>query len=42
VLFGPDQDNLSAANFKHVGGQPDGWLAMSQQSYYPNFWYRIK
>jgi peptide/nickel transport system substrate-binding protein len=42
VLFGPDQDNLSAANIKHVGGQPDGWLSMSQQSYYPNFWYRIK
>ena len=42
VLFGPDQDNLSAANIKNVGGQVDGWLAMSQQNYYPNFWYRIK
>ena len=42
VLFGPDQDNLSAVNIKQVGGQQNGWLAMSQQSYYPNFWYRIK
>jgi peptide/nickel transport system substrate-binding protein len=42
VLFGPDQDNLMAANFKHVGGPPDGWTAMTQQQYFPNYWYRVK
>jgi hypothetical protein len=42
VLFGPDQDNLMAANTKKVGGQPDGWTAMTQQQYFPNYFYVVK
>jgi peptide/nickel transport system substrate-binding protein len=42
VWFMPDGDQLMAANFKHVGGQSDGWTAMTQQTYFPNYWYRVK
>jgi peptide/nickel transport system substrate-binding protein len=42
VLFMPDQDNLEAANVKKVGGPPDGWTAMTQQQYFPQYWYAVK
>jgi peptide/nickel transport system substrate-binding protein len=42
VLFMPDQDNLEAANAKKVGGAPDGWTAMTQQQYFPQYWYAVK
>jgi peptide/nickel transport system substrate-binding protein len=42
VLFMPDQDNLEAANVKKVGGAPNGWMAMTQQQYNPQFWYLVK
>lgn len=42
VLFGPAQDNLMAANSKKVGGTSDGWTAMTQQQYFPQYWYTVK
>lgn len=42
VFFMPDQDYLLAVNTKKVGGQPDGWMAMTQQAWEPQFWYRVK
>jgi peptide/nickel transport system substrate-binding protein len=42
VLFGPSQDNLMAAIGTKVGSQPDGWTAMTQQQYFPQYWYQVK
>jgi peptide/nickel transport system substrate-binding protein len=42
VLFMPDQDNLEAVNVKKVGGPPDGWTVMTQQQYFPQYWYVTK
>ena len=42
VFFMPDYDYLLAVNTKHVGSQPDGWTAMTQQQWYPQYWYQTK
>jgi peptide/nickel transport system substrate-binding protein len=42
VFFMPDQDNLMAANGTKVGGPPEGWTVMTQQQYFPQYWYRVK
>jgi peptide/nickel transport system substrate-binding protein len=42
VFYLPDQDYLLAVNEKKVGGTADGWTAMTQQQWYPQYWYRIK
>jgi peptide/nickel transport system substrate-binding protein len=42
VFFMPDQDTLAAVNSKKVGGPPDGWTAITQQAYYPWYWYNVK
>jgi len=39
VLFMPDQDYLIAVNTKKVAGPADGWLAMTQQQWFPQYWY---
>ena len=38
----PDQDYLLAVNTKKVGSQPDGWTSMTQQQWYPQYWYQVK
>ncbi len=42
VLFMPDRDYLLAVNAKKVGGQPDGWTAMTQEQWFPQYWYSVK
>jgi peptide/nickel transport system substrate-binding protein len=42
VLFMPDQDYLLAVNIKKVGGASDGWTDMTQQQFFPQFWYMLK
>jgi peptide/nickel transport system substrate-binding protein len=42
VFFMPDYDYLLAVNSKNVGSQPQGWTVMTQQQWYPNFWYSVK
>jgi peptide/nickel transport system substrate-binding protein len=42
VFFMPDGDYLLAVNTKHVGSQPDGWTSMTQQQWYPQYWYQTK
>ncbi len=42
VFFMPDGDYLLAVNSKHVGSQPEGWTSMTQQQWYPQFWYQTK
>jgi peptide/nickel transport system substrate-binding protein len=42
VFFMPDYDYLVAVNAKHVGGPPAGWTAMTQQQWYPQYWYQVK
>ena len=41
VLFMPDQDYLMAVNQQGRFG-PDGWTAMTQQQWYPQYWYLVK
>jgi peptide/nickel transport system substrate-binding protein len=41
VLFMPDQDYLLAVNAKKVGSPPDGWTAMTQQQWFPQYWYLV-
>jgi peptide/nickel transport system substrate-binding protein len=42
VFWMPDGDYLLAVNSKRVGSQPDGWTSMTQQQWYPQYWYSIK
>jgi peptide/nickel transport system substrate-binding protein len=42
VFFMPDGDYLLAVNSKKVGGQPDGWTSMTQQQWFPQYWYAVK
>jgi peptide/nickel transport system substrate-binding protein len=42
VLFMPDRDYLLAVNSKKVGSQPDGWTAMTQEQWFPQYWYNLK
>jgi peptide/nickel transport system substrate-binding protein len=42
VLWMPDGDYLLAVNSKHVGSQSDGWTSMTQQQWYPQYWYQTK
>ncbi len=37
-----DPDYLLAVNSKKVGSQPDGWTSMTQQQWFPQYWYKIK
>jgi peptide/nickel transport system substrate-binding protein len=39
VWFMPDGDYLLAVNTTKVAGPPDGWTAMTQQQWYPQYWY---
>jgi peptide/nickel transport system substrate-binding protein len=39
VWFMPDQDYLLAVNSGKVAGPSDGWLAMTQQQWFPQYWY---
>lgn len=42
VFFMPDYDYLLAVNSKKVGGPPEGWTVMTQQQWYPQYWYLVK
>jgi peptide/nickel transport system substrate-binding protein len=42
VWFMPDQDYLVAVNSKAVGGESDGWTMMTQQQFFPQYWYLLK
>ena len=42
VFFMPDNDYLLAVNIKKVAGPSDGWTAMTQQQWYPQYWYVTK
>jgi peptide/nickel transport system substrate-binding protein len=42
VFYFPAQDYLLAVNTKNVGGPPDGWTSMTQQQFYPQYWYQVK
>jgi peptide/nickel transport system substrate-binding protein len=42
VDFMPSQDYLLGVNTKKVGSQPDGWTVMTQQQFFPQYWYTIK
>jgi peptide/nickel transport system substrate-binding protein len=41
VFYLPDQDYLLAVSNK-VGGPSPGWTAMTQQQWYPQYWYQTK
>jgi peptide/nickel transport system substrate-binding protein len=42
VFYFPSSDNLMAVNTKKIGSGPDGWLTMTQQSVFPQYWYAVK
>ena len=42
AAFFPDQDYLLAVNSKKVGSVPDGWMVMTQQQWYPQYWHLLK
>ncbi|MDQ6776275.1 MAG: ABC transporter substrate-binding protein [Actinomycetota bacterium] len=42
VFFFPDKDYLLAVNSTKVGGPSDGWTAMTQQEFFPQYWYPVK
>jgi peptide/nickel transport system substrate-binding protein len=42
VFWMPDGDYLLAVNSKHVGSQSDGWTSMTQQQWFPQYWYQTK
>ncbi|MDQ6805165.1 MAG: ABC transporter substrate-binding protein [Actinomycetota bacterium] len=42
VFYLPDLDYLVAVNQKKVGGPAPGWTAMTQQQWFPQFWYLTK
>jgi peptide/nickel transport system substrate-binding protein len=39
VLFMPARDYLLAVNTTKVAGPPDGWTAMTQEQWFPQYWY---
>ena len=41
VFYLPDEDYLLAVSNK-VGGPSDGWTAMTQQQWFPQYWYLTK
>jgi peptide/nickel transport system substrate-binding protein len=42
VFYFPASDNLMAVNTKKIGSTPDGWLTLTQQSVFPQYWYSVK
>ncbi len=42
VFFMPDNDYLVAVNTKKVAGPPKGWTSMTQQQWFPQYWYVVK
>jgi peptide/nickel transport system substrate-binding protein len=42
VFYLPDLDYLLAVNEKKVGGPAPGWTAMTQQQWFPQYWYVVK
>ncbi len=42
VLFMPDMDYLIGVNSKKVGSQPDGFTVLTQQQWFPQYWYTVK
>jgi peptide/nickel transport system substrate-binding protein len=42
VFWMPDGDYLLAVNTKAVGGPADGWTSMTQQQWFPQYWYQLK
>jgi hypothetical protein len=42
VFYFPAQDYLLAVNTKKVAGPPDGWTSMTQQQWFPQYWYQAK
>jgi peptide/nickel transport system substrate-binding protein len=42
VFYLPDLDYLVAVNQKRVGGPAPGWTAMTQQQWFPQYWYVVK
>jgi peptide/nickel transport system substrate-binding protein len=40
VFFMPDGDYLLAVNTKKVAGPAAGWTALTQQQWYPQYWYQ--
>jgi peptide/nickel transport system substrate-binding protein len=38
----PDQDYMLAVNTKKVGGPAPGWTVMTQQQFFPQYWYTVK
>jgi peptide/nickel transport system substrate-binding protein len=41
-FYFPSADNLAAVNTKKIGSSADGWLVITQQSLFPQFWYSVK
>src|SRR5579863_688139 len=39
VFFMPDYDYLLAVNVNKVAGPPDGWTSLTQQQWFPQYWY---
>ncbi len=39
VFFMPDGDYLLAVNTDKVAGPPEGWTVMTQQQFFPQYWY---
>ena len=42
VFFMPDHDYLVAVNTKKVAGPAKGWTSITQQQYFPQYWYVVK
>jgi peptide/nickel transport system substrate-binding protein len=42
VDFMPSRDYLLAVNSKKVGGPADGWTALTQEQWFPQYWYTVK
>ncbi len=42
VFFMPDYDYLVAVNIKKVAGPSKGWTSMTQQQWFPQYWYVVK
>ena len=42
VFFMPDYDYLLAVNIKKVAGPSKGWTSMTQQQWFPQYWYVVK
>jgi peptide/nickel transport system substrate-binding protein len=39
VFFMPDYDYLVAVNTAKIASPPDGWTSMTQQQWFPQYWY---